>query len=461
MDCKFQASTAWRAKSPVRSSTPVFIWNQNVESLPRQELDRLQFEKLKRQLERVKLQLPFYQKLFKSTDSIKSKQDLSSLPFTTKADLRANYPYGLLGVERQNLTRIHASSGTKGKSTIVAYTQKDMELWTEACARSLACAGVKPGDILQNSYGYGLFTGGLGIHQGAEKLGACVIPASSGKTRQQVELLQDLGVNVLCCTPSYALNLIMTMEEMGIHKDQMPLHLGIFGAEPWGEGLRNQIEERFALQALDIYGLSEIIGPGVSVECPLSKGWLHLWEDLFLPEIIDPLTGQVVEPGVEGELVLTSLEREALPLVRYRTGDLTSLLYDQCGCGRTMVRMKRVRARIDDMLIIRGINVYPSEIETILSQIDDLACQYQLIVRRDKALDTLEIQVEITDKLFGEIGISESPSQNNYIMLSSQVASRIKETLGLQAVVTLLPPSSIKRSEGKACRVIDLRQSTE
>ncbi len=442
----------------------IFIWNSKLECLPRAELELLQQERLKTAISRAIEHVPFYRQLFNdagtNADTLKTLSDLKHFPFTRKADLRQNYPFGLLAVPRNKLSRIHASSGTKGKPTVVGYTSADIQLWSEVVARSLACAGARPGDVIHNSYGYGLFTGGLGLHYGAEKLGATVVPASGGRTQQQILLLTDFAARIICSTPSYALNIAYTMAELGISREQIKLEIGIFGAEPWTEEMRKQIEERLKITALDIYGLSEVIGPGVSMECREGKAGLHIWEDHFLPEIIDPKSGSVLPDGEEGELVFTTLTKEAMPVIRYRTGDLSRLTREQCLCGRTMTRMQRVRARIDDMLIIRGVNVFPSEIEKTLLQVEELAPHYQLFLEREKALDTLEVQIEVTAELISRWGTFE----NGHVELKSltqKVQVLLKDNLGLTAGIKLLPPNSIARSEGKAVRVIDRRTQNQ
>jgi phenylacetate-CoA ligase len=432
-----------------------------MELLSGSDLRCLQIERLKTLVERLQAKVPFYKGHLKgiAPEKLKSLADLRQLPFTNKADLRSNYPFGLLAVNPEELVRIHASSGTKGRPNVAGYTKNDLSLWAEVCARSLAAAGVKPGDVLQNSYHYGLFTGGLGIHYGAELLGAVIVPASSGRTQLQVSLMQDFGTKVLCCTPSYALTIAYMMEELGVASDSLKLKIGVFGAEPWSEELRQQLQSRLGIQALDIYGLTEVIGPGVSMECSHSgrnNGGLHVWEDHFLPEIIDPKTGEILPDGQEGELVFTSLTREALPYLRYRTSDICHLSREPCGCGRTMVRMSRVKARIDDMLIIRGVNVYPSEIERILLQIEELSPHYRLVVDRLKTLDSLLVEVEVTERIVKSWG--DINDDNHQVKeLAWQVGVRLKDSLGVMAEVVLLKPRSLARSEGKAVRVIDKR----
>lgn len=437
------------------------MWNSQVECLTRADLEQLQLKRLIQTAQRTYERVPFYRKAFDDAgvrpDSIKSLADLRLLPFTRKTDLREHYPFGLFSEPLSNVSRLHASSGTKGKPTVVGYTRADIDVWSEVVARSLAAAGSKPGDIIHNSYGYGLFTGGLGLHYGAEKLGATVVPASGGRTQQQILLLQDFKSRVLCSTPSYALNIAFTLQELGIERDSINLEIGIFGAEPWTEEFRTQIEALLKIRALDIYGLSEVMGPGVSMECLQGRNGLHIWEDHFLPEIIDPKTGEPLPYGEEGELVFTTLTKEAIPVLRYRTGDISKLNIERCTCGRTMVRMARVRARLDDMLIIRGVNLYPSEIEKVLMQIEELAPHYQLVLERKKALDTLEVQVEITEDLLQRFGKFED-GQVELTSLTDKIQILLKDGMGLTADVTLLKPKSIARSEGKAVRVIDRRK---
>jgi phenylacetate-CoA ligase len=448
----------------VAIKSDVFIWNEKLECSPRADLEALQLERLKEVLANVYECVPFYRKLFVDAnlrpDSLRTLEDLKNFPFTKKTDLRENYPFGLFAVPQNKVSRIHASSGTKGKPTVVGYTENDIRTWQEVVARSLAAAGARPGDVIHNSYGYGLFTGGLGLHYGAEKLGATVVPASGGRTQQQILLLQDFGAKILCSTPSYALNIAYMMDELGISRDTIKLETGIFGAEPWTEEMRKQIENRLKITALDIYGLSEVMGPGVSMECRAGHSGLHIWEDHFLPEIIDTKSGAVLADGEEGELVFTTLTKEAIPVVRYRTGDLSSLHRERCVCSRTMVRMNRVRARIDDMLIVRGVNVFPTEIEKTLLSVEELAPHYQLVLDREKALDTLEVQIELTEALIARFG-SFDEGDIEFSKLSGKVESLLKDTLGLTARIKLLKPGGIARSEGKAVRVIDKRTKTD
>jgi phenylacetate-CoA ligase len=425
------------------------------ETMPREELEALQLKRLQAVVERLYHLVPFYHRRLDEMgvkpEQIKTLGDLQLLPFTTKQDLRDNYPFGMFAAPMDQIVRIHASSGTTGKSTPVAYTQRDLETWSELMARTLAAAGTHRGDIVHNAYGYGLFTGGLGFHYGAERLGAAVIPVSGGQTRRQIMLLQDFSPTVLVCTPSFALYLAEVGQEMGADFRKLKLRVGIFGAEPWTEGMRVEIEKRLNLDAVDIYGLSEIIGPGVSVECIEAKHGLHLFEDHFLPEIIDPATLEPMPQEEMGELVITTLTKEAMPLLRYRTRDVTSLNYAPCRCGRSIVRMNRLRGRSDDMLIIRGVNVFPSQIEAVLMETPGVAPHYQLIVDRQGQLDTLEVQVEVDEATF-------SDEVKQLQALAQNLQKQIKDYFTVSVKVKLVEPRSIPRSEGKAKRVIDKRQ---
>lgn len=447
----------------VATRSDTFIWNREAECLAGKELETLQLERLKRIVERLYDKVPLFRERCLEAGvqpgSLKSLGDLAGFPFMTKSDLRQTYPFGLFAEPLSRVRRLHASSGTKGKPTVVGYTDNDLATWKEACARSLACAGARPGNIIHNAYGYGLFTGGLGMHYGAENFGATVVPASGGRTQQQILLLQDFQSRILLSTPSYALNIAYTMSDLGIARDTIKLEIGIFGAEPWTEELRAQIENDLEIQALDIYGLSEVMGPGVSMECLEGRNGLHIWEDLFLPEIIDPGSGAPLPEGEEGELVFTSLEKEAIPVVRYRTGDISRLFRDPCPCGRTMVRMQRVKARLDDMLIIRGVNLYPSEIEKVLLQIDNLTPHYQLVVERARALDILKVQVEVTEEMVQKWGRFDD-GQLEFGQLVRQIKGVLKDSLGLTADVELMKPRTIPRSEGKAVRVLDRRNES-
>ena len=430
------------------------IWDRKHETMSRGDLETLQLERLKTQAANVYEKVPFYRQRFMeqgvTPQAIRSLADLAKLPFTYKRDFRDNYPLGLAAVPKERIVRIHASSGTTGKPTVVAYTAGDIDTWSEVMARTITAGGVTKHDVVHNAYGYGLFTGGLGFHYGAERIGATVIPVSGGVTKRQIMLMQDLGSTVLCCTPSYALYLAEAAQEMGVDLRETALRVGIFGAEPWSERMRQEIEAKLGLMALDIYGLSEIIGPGVSVECEHQCG-LHIFEDHFLPEIVDPGTGMPLPWGQRGELVLTTLTKEALPVIRYRTGDITSLNAETCACGRTMVRMAKPSGRTDDMLIVRGINVFPSQIETVLLQVEGVQPHYQIIVDRQHTLDDLEVWVEVSDEVFAdEIRGLEA--------LEQRIRNELHNALGIAARVRLVEPRSIQRSEGKAKRVVDRRE---
>lgn len=425
------------------------------ETMPREDLRALQLQRLQAVVERVYHLVPFYRRHLDKAgvkpEDIRTLDDLQRLPFTTKQDIRDNYPFGLFATPMDQIVRIHASSGTTGKPTPVAYTQRDLDNWSELMARTIACAGGHRGDIIHVGYGYGLFTGGLGFHYGAERLGAAVIPVSGGQTRRQIMLIQDFGPTVICCTPSFALYLAEVGQEMGVEFKDTGLKVGIFGAEPWSEAMRQEIENRLQLDALDIYGLSEIMGPGVAVECIEAKKGLHFFEDHFLPEIINPATLEPVAPGEMGELVITHLAKEAFPLLRYRTRDITSFDYAPCTCGRTIARMQRIRGRSDDMLIIRGVNVFPSQIESVLMETKGIAPHYQLIVDREGQLDTLEVAVEVDEEVF-------SDEVKQLQSLAKSIEQQIKDYFTVSVKVRLVEPRSIPRSEGKAQRVIDKRK---
>ncbi len=431
------------------------IYNEEFETLPREALEAIQLRRLRATVARVYHAVPFYRRRFDEAgvkpDDIRSLSDLARLPFTTKADLRDNYPYGLFAVPLDNVTRIHASSGTTGKPTVVGYTRRDVETWAELMARSLTAAGARKEDIVHNAYGYGLFTGGLGVHYGAEKLGASVIPVSGGNTRRQILIMKDFGPTVLTCTPSYALHLAEAAEEMGVSFRELRFKSGLFGAEPWSERMRAEIEARLHLKAMDIYGLSEIMGPGVAVECLEAQRGLHIFEDHFIPEIIHPETGHPLPYGTPGELVFTTITKEAFPLIRYRTRDLSSLHPEPCRCGRTLVRMSRVQGRSDDMLIIRGVNVFPSQIESVILETRRFTPHYQLVVERVGNLDQLTVLVEMQPELF-------SDAIKNLQALERELEGAIRETLGVTVRVRLVEPKTLQRSEGKAARVIDKRR---
>jgi phenylacetate-CoA ligase len=380
---------------------------------------------------------------------IQSIEDIAKLPFTTKTDLRDTYPFGLFASPLKDIVRVHASSGTTGKPIVVAYTKQDVEVWTSVMVRSFAACGLHEGDIIQNAYGYGLFTGGLGAHYGAEGIGATVIPISGGNTDRQIMVMKDFGVTAICCTPTYFLHLIDRAGQLGVDFKSLKLRAGVFGAEPWTQSMRKHIESVTNIQAFDIYGLSEIIGPGVAIECPNHDG-LHLFEDRFYPEIIDPETGKVLPDGAEGELVLTTLSKWAMPMIRYRTRDITCLLPGTCPCGRTLRRMRRIGRRSDDMLIIRGVNVYPSQIEAVLLEVEGILPHYQIILTREHSLDQIEVQVEVTAQVFSDrVGALET--------LAEKLMDAIERVIGIRINVTLVEPQTIQRSEGKAKRVIDKR----
>lgn len=430
------------------------ILDMDIETLPREQLEALQLKRLQTQCERVYANVAFYRRAFDEAGikpaDVKSLADLRYLPFTEKQDLRNHYPFGLFAVPKDNVVRVHASSGTTGRATVVGYTKRDIDNWGRLVARCFAAAGATRRDIIHVAYGYGLFTGGLGAHYGAEHLGAITVPVSGGGTRRQAMLLKDFGATVLCCTPSYSLVLYETALEAGIDFKELPLRVGVFGAEPWTDEMRRDIEAKMGIKAIDIYGLSEVMGPGVGIECIEAQAGAHLMEDHFLCEVIDPVTKEPVAPGEAGELVITTLTKEAQPVIRYRTRDITRLVYTPCKCGRTFARMQRVHGRSDDMLIIRGVNVFPSQIESILLETEGLTPHYQLVVRRDGNLDTLTVQVEVDEKLF-------SDEIKNLQRLEGKIQKNIKEFLGVTAVVKLVEPRGIQRSEGKAKRILDLR----
>ncbi|MCQ2096230.1 MAG: phenylacetate--CoA ligase [Bacteroidaceae bacterium] len=428
------------------------FWNQIKECLSRDEMADLQGKRLRKVVELVYHNVPFYrakmQELDVQPEDINTIEDIGKLPFTTKKDLRDNYPVGLQAVPQEMIVRTHASSGTTGKPTIVGYTRKDLGVWSESVARALTSFGVTRQDLFSVSYGYGLFTGGLGLHYGVEKMGATVIPASTGSTEKHITLMRDLGITGIACTPSYALHLAETMDELGISRDEIKLRVGVFGAEPWTEDMRREIEDRLGLKAYNLYGLSEITGPGVSYECEMQNG-SHINEDFFYPELINPETLEKQALGA-GELVLTTLLKEGMPLLRYRTRDLTTLDYSRCGCGRTSVRMGRILGRSDDMLIIRGINIFPSQIESVILSMKEFAPQYQIVVDRKGTLDSLLIQVELRPEYF----VDDFPAMEKK---KKMLIQRLRTVLSITAEVDLLPPGSISRSEGKATHVIDKR----
>ena len=431
------------------------IYNEEYETLPREVLEVLQLKRLQQVAERVYHTVGFYRKAFDQAgvkpDDIRRLEDLRRLPFTNKQDLRDNYPFGLFAAPMSSVVRLHASSGMTGKATVVGYTKRDIDTWAELMARSFVAAGLTKNDMIHNAYGYGLFTGGLGAHYGAEKLGASVIPISGGNTRRQLMILQDFGPTAICCTPSYALYLAEQGKEMGVDMGSLKLRVGFLGAEPWTERMREEIEDKLNITAMDIYGLSEVMGPGVSIECIEGRRGLHVFEDHFLVEVIDPVTGETLPNGEQGELVFTTLTKEAFPLIRYRTRDLSRLMKEPCRCGRTLVRMERVSGRSDDMLIIRGVNVFPSQIESILLGIEGLEPHYELVVDREGSLDTLEIRVEVGESLF-------SDEIRKMQEIERRISKDIKEYLGVTAAVKLVETKSLKRFEGKAQRVVDRRK---
>ncbi|NEW82402.1 MAG: phenylacetate--CoA ligase [Mariniphaga sp.] len=430
------------------------IWNEKIECASRDDMEAIQSERLRDTVNRIYHNVPAYRKKMQEVGltpgNIHGISDLHKLPFTIKTDLRDNYPYGLFTVPMSEIVRLHASSGTTGKPIVVGYTRRDIQMWAEVVSRSLTMAGVHREDIVQIAYGYGLFTGGLGLHYGTENVGASVIPISGGNTHKQIQLMEDFGSSVLCCTPSYALNIAEVMKEMKVELKNLKLRIGIFGAEPWSEAMRKDIETKLGIKAIDIYGLSEIVGPGVSCECEHQCG-MHINEDHFLPEIINPETLEPMAPGEIGELVFTTITKEGIPLIRYRTRDLTRLIYDKCVCGRTLVRMEKCKGRSDDMLIIRGVNVFPSQVESVLLSISEVEPHYQIIVDREGTLDKMALLVEVQEQFFSdEIKKLEE--------LRQKIARKLDSVLGIAVNVKLVEPKSIERSEGKAKRVIDNRK---
>lgn len=430
------------------------IWNEKIECASRDEMSAIQSERLIKTVSRVYHNTPSYRAKMQEKGlvpgDIKSIEDISKLPFTIKSDLRDNYPFGMFTVPMSEIVRVHASSGTTGKPTVVGYTRNDLQMWAEVVTRSLGMAGVHKNDIVQIAYGYGLFTGGLGLHYGTENLGATVIPISGGNTQKQIQLMQDFGTSVIACTPSYALFLSEVMKDMGIKPESLNLRIGIFGAEPWSENMRKEIEMKLNIKAIDIYGLSEVVGPGVSCECEFQVG-MHVNEDHFIPEIIHPETLEPVESGEIGELVFSTVTKEGIPIIRYRTRDLTRLIYDKCACGRTLVRMEKCMGRSDDMLIIRGVNVFPSQIESVLLEMSETEPHYLLIVEREGTLDILKLMVEVQEQFFSdEIRVLEA--------LRKKIKQNMQSTLGISVDVKLVEPKTIERTAGKAKRVIDNRK---
>ena len=422
--------------------------------LPPDRLHSLQLERLKFIVQRAYDNVALFRSRLDERGlkpaAIEKLSDIALLPFTVKSDLRDTYPFGLFASPMKEIVRLHASSGTTGKPIVVAYTQEDLAVWTNVMVRSFAACGLHEGDIIQNAYGYGLFTGGLGAHYGAEALGATVIPISGGNTQRQLMVAKDFGVTAICCTPSYFLHLIDQAPECGVDLKKLALRVGVFGAEPWTESMRRRIEAESGIKAYDIYGLSEIVGPGVAMECQCQAG-PHIFEDYFFPEIIDPKTGEPLPDEEEGELVLTTLAKQAMPMIRYRTRDITALTSEKCECGRTMRRIKRISRRSDDMFIIRGVNVFPSQIETALLKVEGTMPHYQIVLTREKGLDNIEVQVEVTPEVFGDtVGALEQ--------LQAKLGKSIETTIGIRADVRLVQPRTLQRSEGKAKRVIDQRK---
>jgi len=431
------------------------IWNKQYECLDREKLEKLQAERLAALVSYAGERSPFYKKKIAQhkvrAEDIKTIEDIKKLPFTTKDDLRDNYPFGIFSQPVTEINELHVSSGTTGNPTVVGYAESDLELWGEVMARALCCAGAETEDMIQIAYGYGLFTGGLGVHYGARKMGLTVIPASSGQTKRQLKLMQDFKPRILACTPSYALFMAETAKDLGLDPRKSNWQIGIFGAEPWSESMRRSIEEEWNIIATDIYGLSEIIGPGVAQECTYKQG-LHIFSDVFFPEVIDPVTGKEQAEGKDGELVVTTLTKRGMPVIRYRTRDIVSITYQTCACGRTSPRISKVKGRTDDMIIVRGINVFPSQIEHVLLNLEETQPHYQLIVdRKESGLDDLEVQVEIKEEFF-------SDEVKQLRAITAKIQNEINSVLGLSARVRLVEPRSLARSEGKAKRVIDKRK---
>ena len=433
--------------------TTRYRFDAAAENMPREKLRALQLSRLKQTVKNAYENVPLHRRRMKSKRiapaDVRSLDDLARLPFTVKGDLRDHYPFGMFARPMDEVVRVHASSGTTGKPTVVGYSRNDIATWAELMARTMSCAGARPGDVIHNAYGYGLFTGGLGAHYGGERLGATVVPMSGGNTERQILLMQDFGARVLCATPSYALSIAEVAESQGVDLSKSKLEIGIFGAEPWSEAMRKELDARLGIKAVDIYGLSEIMGPGVAAECVEVRDGLHAWEDHFLFEVIDPDTGKDVPEGVSGELVITTLTKEALPMLRYRTRDITRVTSERCGCGRTHLRIQRITGRNDDMLIIRGINVYPSQVEAVLVGFPDVAPHYQLVVERKGAMDHLTVEVEIAPALSGTMAA--------YDVIGEKVRHHIKSMVGVTTEVIVKQPGDIPRSQGKAVRVRDLR----
>lgn len=432
-------------------SSDGYMFAPDIETMPREKLAELQLEKLQKIVRHAYENVAHYKQSFDAArikpDDLKSLDDLAKFPFTVKSDLRDNYPFGMFAVPREEVIRVHASSGTTGKPTVVGYTRDDLDVWSNLMARCMAAAGARPGDVVHNAYGYGLFTGGLGAHYGAERLGCTVTPASGGFTERQIVLMEDFGARVLCATPSYALNMAEVAEAQGVDMRKLPLEIGIFGAEPWSDSMRKELDQRLGITAVDLYGLSEIIGPGVAAECREARAGLHGWEDCFLFEIIDPETEEPLPFGEAGELVITTLAKWAQPMIRYRTKDITRLTDEKCVCGRTHLRILRVTGRNDDMLIIRGVNVYPSQIEAVLVGRPNIEPHYQLVIQREGSMDTMTVEVEAKSG----VPVDEYPN------ISKDVEHNIKSMVGVTCRTVVLSPGEVPRSQGKAVRVRDLR----
>ncbi len=430
------------------------IWNKEAECMSEDQKEKLQLERLQKVVKQAYENVPYYRKRFDEAgvkpEDINTLKDIEKLPFTTKTDLRDAYPFGMFAVSEDEIVEVHTTSGTTGKPTVSGYTIDDLEVWGEVMARAMAMAGAEKKDIIQNAYGYGLFTGGMGVHYGAQKIGATVVPISAGNTMRQLEIMQDFGTTILTCTPSYALYLGEMAEKEGISKESIKLKAGVFGAEMWTEEMRGEIEKRLDITALNIYGLTEIIGPGVAMECEDKEG-LHISDDHFYPEIIDSKTLEALPEGEKGELVLTTITREGMPVIRFRTRDVTTLRKGKCGCGRTLIKMDRITGRTDDMLKIRGVIVFPSQIEKALLKIEGLEPHYQIIVTRPHHLDELEVQVETSEKFF-------SDEVKHVEEVKKMIENRVHSEIGLRVNVTLVEPQSLPRSEGKAVRVIDKRE---
>jgi phenylacetate-CoA ligase len=437
------------------NSHPCFSPASALDFVPRNELEQLQLNRLRTVVARSYENVPLFHSRMKelglAPEDIVSLEDVAKLPFTVKSDLRDTYPFGMFATPMKDVVRLHASSGTTGKPIVVSYTKADLDVWASVVSRAFSVCGLHEGDIIQVAYGYGLFTGGLGAHYGAEKLGATVVPTSVGNTDRQIMLMSDFGTTAICCTPTYFLHMMERAENMGVDLRKLPLRAGVFGAEPWTQGMRRRIEEQAGIKAYDIYGLSEIIGPGVAVECACQNG-LHVFEDHFYPEIIDAETGNPVPEDTEGELVLTTLSKQAMPLIRYRTRDITAFESGHCECGRTIRRIRRIGQRCDDMLIIRGINVFPSQVESVLLEVEGTLPHYQIILTREHGLDQMEVQVEVTSSLF-------SDTVSDLEKLERKLTQTLERVLQVRVQTTLVAPHTIQRSEGKAKRVIDRRQS--